>query len=38
MKELNQIKEFLLFYINRALLCIDIEFYIEVKDVEIIIK
>jgi hypothetical protein len=38
MNELIQIKEFLLFNINSALLCIDTEFYIEVKDVEIIIK
>ena len=38
MNELIQIKEFLLFNINSALLCIDTEFYIEVTDVEIIIK
>jgi hypothetical protein len=38
MNELIQIKEFLLFNINSALLCIDTEFYIEVADVEIIIK
>jgi hypothetical protein len=38
MNELIQIKEFLLFNINSALLCIDTEFYIEVVDVEIIIK
>lgn len=37
MNELIQIKEFLLFNINSALLCIDTEFYIEVTDVEIII-
>jgi hypothetical protein len=37
MNELIQIKEFLLFNINSALLCIDTEFYIEVVDVEIII-
>lgn len=38
MNELIQIKEFLLFNINSALLCIDTEFYIEVTNVEIIIK
>jgi len=38
MNELIQIKEFLLFNINSALLCIDTEFYIEVTDFEIIIK
>ena len=38
MNELILIKEFLLFNINSALLCIDTEFYIEVTDVEIIIK
>lgn len=38
MNELIQIKEFLLFNINSALLCIDTEFYIEVTYVEIIIK
>ena len=38
MNELIQIKEFLLFNINSALLCLDKEFYIEVTDVEIIIK
>lgn len=37
MKELIQIKEFLLFYINTALLCINSEFYIEVDELEIII-
>ena len=37
MNELIQIKEFLLFNINSALLCIDTEFYIEVTNVEIII-
>jgi hypothetical protein len=37
MNELIQIKEFLLFNINSALLCIDTEFYIEVTDVKIII-
>jgi hypothetical protein len=37
MNELIQIKEFLLFNINSALLCIDTEFYIEVMDIEIII-
>jgi hypothetical protein len=35
MKELNQIKEFLLFYINTSLLCINSEFYIEVDELEI---
>lgn len=38
MNELIHIKVFLLFNINSALLCIDTEFYIEVTDVEIIIK
>ena len=37
MKELIQLKEFLLFYINTALLCINSEFYIEVDELEIII-
>ena len=37
MNELIQIKEFLLFYINTALLCINSEFYIEVDELEIII-
>ena len=35
MYELIQIKEFLLFYINTALLCINSEFYIEVDELEI---
>jgi hypothetical protein len=35
MNELIQIKEFLLFYINTALLCINSEFYIEVDELEI---
>jgi hypothetical protein len=35
MNELIQIKEFLLFYINTALLCIDSEGYIEVEDLEL---
>ena len=37
MKELIQLKEFLLFYINTSLLCINSEFYIEVDELEIII-
>ena len=37
MYELIQIKEFLLFYINTALLCINSEFYIEVEELEIMI-
>ena len=37
MKELILIKEFLLFYVNTALLCINSEFYIEVDELEIII-
>jgi hypothetical protein len=35
MNELIQIKEFLLFYTNTALLCIDSEGYIEVEDLEL---
>jgi hypothetical protein len=35
MNELIQIKEFLLFNINTALLCINSEFYIEVEELEI---
>jgi hypothetical protein len=35
MNELIQIKEFLLFNINTALLCIDLECYIEVEDIEL---
>ena len=35
MYELIQIKEFLLFYINTALLCINSEFYIEVENIEL---
>ncbi len=34
MNELIQIKAFMLFYINTALLCIDSEGYIEVEDLE----
>ena len=37
MYELIQIKEFLLFYINTALLCINSKFYIEVDELELII-
>ena len=37
MNELLSIKEFLLFYINTALLCINSEFYIEVEELELII-
>jgi hypothetical protein len=36
--ELIIIKEFILFNINSALLCIDSKNYKEVKDVEIVIK
>jgi hypothetical protein len=36
--ELIIIKEFILFNINSALLCIDSENYKEVKDIEIVIK
>jgi hypothetical protein len=35
MNELIQIKEFILFYINTALLCINSEFYVEVDELEI---
>jgi hypothetical protein len=35
MNELIQIKAFMLFYINTALLCIDSEGYIEVEDLEL---
>ena len=37
LKELNLIKEFLLFNINSALMCIEIDSYIEVVDIEFII-
>jgi hypothetical protein len=37
MKELIQINEFLLFYIDTTLFCINSEFYIEVEELEIII-
>ena len=37
MNELLLIKEFLLFNINTALLCIDSECYMEVGDIEIVI-
>ena len=35
LKELILIKEFLLFYINTALLCINSEFYIEVVELDL---
>ena len=35
MNDLIKIKEFLLFNINTALLCIDLECYIEVGDIEL---
>ena len=37
MDELTQIKEFLLFNINTALICIDSEFYIEVVEIKLVI-
>lgn len=37
MNELILIKEFLLFYINSALMCIDTKSYIEVVDIELVI-
>jgi hypothetical protein len=37
MKELIQIKEFLLFNINTALLCINSKFYIEVDEIDLVI-
>ena len=37
MNELLLIKEFLLFNINTALICIDFECYMEVGDIEIVI-
>ena len=37
MNELFLIKEFLLFYINSALMCIDTKSYIEVVDIELVI-
>lgn len=37
LKELNLIKEFLLFNINSALMCIEIDSYIEVVEIELVL-